>query len=63
MHALLEAGGIPGGVAVGRAAMHAVHRLVGRLVAVHGEREARLQVDAPLVPVDIGDDVQPPRCC
>src|SRR5829696_9049388 len=61
MAANLIAGGVPGCVAVGWAAGHAVQRLVRRLVAVHRQREASLQVGLPLVPVDTSGNVTSSR--
>src|SRR5215217_7687627 len=57
----LVVSGVPGRVAVGWAAGHPVQRLVGRLMTVHSEGEASLQVRLALVPVNAGGDVQPSR--
>src|SRR5215208_5171336 len=61
MAADLIAGGVPGCVAVSRAAGHAVQRLVGRLVAVNRQREAGLQVGLPLMPGDTSGNVESSR--
>ena len=57
----LEAGDVPGGVAVGGAADHAVRAFEGGEVGADRQREARLQQDAALVPVDVGGDVEARR--
>ena len=55
----LEARDVPGGVAVRGAADHAVRAFEGGDVGADREREARLQQDAALVPVDVGGEVEP----
>ena len=55
----LEAGLIPRRVAVGRAADDAVRAFEGRMIGADGEREARLEQDAAVVPVDVGREVDP----
>src|SRR5215207_1047594 len=58
--AVCSSGCFPGGVAIGGTPYGAVHRLEGRFVRAHGQREECPQEDLPLVPLDVRLDVHTP---
>ena len=57
----LEARLLPGGIAVGRALDDAERGLERRPRGAHRQREARLEQEAPVVPVEAGVEVDPRR--